>query len=839
MFAKRAAFLFATLVAASVDAATRVRVIAVHPDGAPAPVVVRVRHGDQLQTIRVALDTEFEVANESKVEVIEPVSAWSPIVNVSDTPAEIPLWPAAELKGRITVEKGQTVPAELEATFDLQRERVTVRCRVVSNEWTCRLPATKLDVRLAAKEFAPRYFWDVALSHEHPLTIAPFVLKRGGSVAGWIAGPRPDVELERATVKLAPRSYGDAGDTSLLSFHAKPNRRGFFQFTGIPAGQWVVLVEAPDFSPSAIAEVETDVRNESMLRDALQLRDLADLRVSIKPEVYARGVLWRVRLNRRDPRSPYQQRVGESTATEAGEWTHARIAAGDYDVEIVDARGAVYATRRIAVGPEMQPIEIEIGRVPVKGEVTIGGSGVAAHLKFSARRGENLTTTSNERGEFRIQLPFEGVWGVEVRLVASGQVLTSPDVKIARSEDEPYTRVHIDLAGGRIAGRVVDPSGKPVEAGVILTRNGSLLADILAVNGAFELLGVTPGPAMIEAQAKAASSGTVPVMIHTHSSQVTLTVRSFVKFEGFLLTPSGDSVAGASIHYREPAAAFIGKVVTSPTGRFVINLAANTSAIAVAIAAPGLPSKLALLRVPEDGQAVDGGHGELGRTADRAASRFNAAVADDRLQRCVGERASPRRAAFRPKHDAGMGYEGWNGDRSRARPVHHLRDACAFGRLCHSRRHCRRHHHRRYAPPSIHRSEGDAMKTLVISVVLLFATAARPGWFGLGFTHHMQDDEQWLVVRAVAPGGPAAKAGLALGDVVTAINGKPIRFKDTVALLEAVGTIGPNERVRFQVIRGGRKLTLTLTTAPMSDAQFERWKANLEIERRAALAPPR
>jgi S1-C subfamily serine protease len=131
------------------------------------------------------------------------------------------------------------------------------------------------------------------------------------------------------------------------------------------------------------------------------------------------------------------------------------------------------------------------------------------------------------------------------------------------------------------------------------------------------------------------------------------------------------------------------------------------------------------------------------------------------------------------------------------------------------------------------------MKTILLTVLLAATAAARPGWFGLGFTHHIHEHEQWLVVRAVAPGGPAAKAGLEEGDVITAVNGKALAAKDSVALLEELGKIQAGETVRFAVVRRERKLTLTVTPAPMTGEQFERWKANLENERRRAAAARR
>lgn len=123
---------------------------------------------------------------------------------------------------------------------------------------------------------------------------------------------------------------------------------------------------------------------------------------------------------------------------------------------------------------------------------------------------------------------------------------------------------------------------------------------------------------------------------------------------------------------------------------------------------------------------------------------------------------------------------------------------------------------------------------LLFPVIALSADpAARPGWMGFGFTHHSEGQEQWLIVRAVAPGGPAAAAGIEAGDVITAIDGKPIRFKDSVALLEALSLVKPGQRVKFAVTHKQRKSTRVLTAKSMTDEQYDRWKTNLEQARQA------
>ena len=123
-----------------------------------------------------------------------------------------------------------------------------------------------------------------------------------------------------------------------------------------------------------------------------------------------------------------------------------------------------------------------------------------------------------------------------------------------------------------------------------------------------------------------------------------------------------------------------------------------------------------------------------------------------------------------------------------------------------------------------------------LSVVLLLTTAVlaqpvRPGWLGFGYTRHVTDSEQWLTVQFVVPGSPAAAAGLREGDLITTLNGKPIRFADDLAMLEWMATIRPGKRVALSIVRGQQSSKRTLKPAAMTDQQYERWKMNLDLAR--------
>lgn len=130
----------------------------------------------------------------------------------------------------------------------------------------------------------------------------------------------------------------------------------------------------------------------------------------------------------------------------------------------------------------------------------------------------------------------------------------------------------------------------------------------------------------------------------------------------------------------------------------------------------------------------------------------------------------------------------------------------------------------------------ESMKrALVAGVVCICAVGATPvvrGWLGMGYNAHRNSDgSQWLNVERVAPGGPAAVAGLRPFDVVTAINGKPIAYRTNLALVEAMSGFPPGHKVRLDVSRGTTKLNLVLVSVRMPDEYVARYEATLELAR--------
>ena len=84
---------------------------------------------------------------------------------------------------------------------------------------------------------------------------------------------------------------------------------------------------------------------------------------------------------------------------------------------------------------------------------------------------------------------------------------------------------------------------------------------------------------------------------------------------------------------------------------------------------------------------------------------------------------------------------------------------------------------------------------------------------------------QGLVVTEVWPGGPAARAGLSEGDVITAIDGAEIN--DQGGLNFRAGTREPNDTVQVAVLRDGRARTL--------DARVQRLPGDADVKDAAVI----
>jgi serine protease Do len=73
------------------------------------------------------------------------------------------------------------------------------------------------------------------------------------------------------------------------------------------------------------------------------------------------------------------------------------------------------------------------------------------------------------------------------------------------------------------------------------------------------------------------------------------------------------------------------------------------------------------------------------------------------------------------------------------------------------------------------------------------------------------------VIQNVVPNAPGAKAGLQPGDIVTALNGKPV--ETSAQLTRGVSSVQPGGKVTLTVLRNGQKKDLQITVAKRPDEE--------------------
>ncbi|HEY0142528.1 MAG TPA: PDZ domain-containing protein [Thermoanaerobaculia bacterium] len=128
------------------------------------------------------------------------------------------------------------------------------------------------------------------------------------------------------------------------------------------------------------------------------------------------------------------------------------------------------------------------------------------------------------------------------------------------------------------------------------------------------------------------------------------------------------------------------------------------------------------------------------------------------------------------------------------------------------------------------------MMHTTLLILFLAARAAHPGWIGLGYTYHRPDPGKpgWLHVQRLAPRGPAESAGLRPQDVITAIDGKPLRFAKDEEVLSFFGSLKVHQQLTFTVVRQQKTLTIKVKAVSLPPEYLPLWKKNAELAKQRA-----
>ena len=91
------------------------------------------------------------------------------------------------------------------------------------------------------------------------------------------------------------------------------------------------------------------------------------------------------------------------------------------------------------------------------------------------------------------------------------------------------------------------------------------------------------------------------------------------------------------------------------------------------------------------------------------------------------------------------------------------------------------------------------------------------------------------IVRTIVPGGPAARAGLAQGDVIVKVNGQQVTPDQTVSYLVANSPVGP--KVPLEIVRNGKRATVYVVLADRPTEEALNKISGTTIQGDSATAP--
>lgn len=427
-------------------------------------------------------------------------------------------------------------------------------CHAKATRIECTFPLGLLDLRASAEGFAPVYRWSVAVRPGATTDLGSMRLDPGASVSGFVVDqgdePRPGVRVALLTPE-GDAVTRKAGEGNLEPMEASSDGRGFFQITGLAAGQYELMAVSHD-KKTASTVVQTEAEAEVRLDDALILSDPAPVDVNVEPPTHPSGASWTIVFQNLD-RSPSDTSV-RLAVPEGGSLHLDSLASGGYLLllEVDDNR---YHAEQVEVRPPATRVDVRLDLVRLRGRVQLGAKPLAASLVFGGKHGlASVELRSSEEGAFEGYLPNAGPWPVDVDAKSPPVRRSLTGVELEDPQDGVYG-ARIELPNTQIVGDVVDEMRDPVVPAIVnvkpLGSEDSLFQTMVDPKGHFELWGLPEEPLLVAASAHGdleadpqfvtPSSGDSP-------SNVQLVLRPQKRLKARVLRrTTGEPVAGAFV----------------------------------------------------------------------------------------------------------------------------------------------------------------------------------------------------------------------------------------------------------------------------------------------------
>jgi hypothetical protein len=389
---------------------------------------------------------------------------------------------------------------------------------------------------------------------------------------------------------------GTAVTRGETTFAATPDRHGFFQLVGVPAGEHELSVECSEATASKSVVVSDDV--ETLIEEPIVLA-AAVLDVVVTPRLDPERRPWRLSVYATAPR---WRAIAEAAAVSAeGRWSRRGLPPGSYHVEIASEDGTVWARRALDLADRLESLAIAVPLLAVSGRVQLASRPLSARLEFSdGEGGEPVRVDSREDGLFDASLPVarSGAgrrWTVEVHSVSPPVNRRLENVAIAAAPGETATWLELTLPVVGIRGSVLSEDGGPQGGAVVTAENADTASRTVVTTdgaGSFEIASLPPATYRLTAEAPAGSSEPASVEVAEGAEQeLQLVLRRATRLTGRVVSDEGP-VEGAGLQIWVAPGVPRTFVSTDAQGRFEASLPPETADVGITVTAPGFPVKL-------------------------------------------------------------------------------------------------------------------------------------------------------------------------------------------------------------------------------------------------------
>ena len=543
-------------------------------------------------------------------------------------------WPAASLHGAVVTAGGETLPDSLEVqlsatiTSDVETSippkpvvrpvlpgpsHAELHCRIIEGMWSCLGPAGLFDMRLEATGYAPHYEWGVSLQAAESSDFGKTALLRTASVFGRVvrkdgsnpAGPcratlRPDMERRGPEEpNQEPESRPDVKTSYSVAF----NRRGYFQVVGVVPGRYALSVAC--HAASGFQNLRVQANIETRIDPPLVLEELT-LDISVTPKTDPAGHPWKLAVYET---GPHYLLIADGAATAAdGRWIRHGLMAGKYHVVVRGSDGTSWLQKYFNFGKNSGPLALRVGSLTVAGRVMMSSQPVRARLVFANNAGgESATLMSDDNGRFQGLLPVapgvqESSWTVKAHLLQPLLTQQLLGVIVRPAGGGAVTWLDLDLPGIPVRGSVVSPDDKPQpDVEVIFEQPGGTRTTTSTDHaGRFEMTELPLGKYTAMANSYNGTSDRTQFEVgEGSSSELKLVLNPFKRYS-FNVVSNRGPVSDAAVQVWIAPGVPRAFVRTDENGEFQVSLPPGTTEVGLIIGAPGLPIKLARLKVSSD-----------------------------------------------------------------------------------------------------------------------------------------------------------------------------------------------------------------------------------------------